>query len=86
MTAKKIKGIIINPKPPTSIRPKMISCPPIFQCSLVVNVVSPVTQVAEVAVNKASINGVPSPEFVNIGKVNNTLPNKMIPPKPKAIN
>jgi hypothetical protein len=64
----------------------MINCPPIFQCSLVVNVVNPVTQVADVAVNNASINGVLCPDFVNIGRVNNTLPNKIIAAKPKAIN
>jgi hypothetical protein len=49
-------------------------------------VVNPVTQVADVAVNNASINGVLCPDFVNIGRVNNTLPNKIIAAKPKAIN
>ena len=38
---------------------------------------SPVTQVAVVAVNNASINGVACPLAELIGKVNNTLPIRM---------
>ncbi|GAB5616410.1 hypothetical protein JCM31739_12350 [Faecalimonas canis] len=41
---------VINPIPPTCIRPRMTACPKKDQCVYVSTLINPVTQVAEVAV------------------------------------
>lgn len=47
---------------------------------------NPVTQVAEVAVKSASINGVNSPLLDDIGKDKTIAPDKIIAKKPIALN
>ena len=76
----------MKPKPPISIKVIITACPKRLQCSAVITVVSPVTQVAEVVVNKASIKGVTSPVRLDMGSINNSAPNKIKLAKPIEIN
>ena len=46
---------------------------------------SPVTQTAEVAVNRESINDVVCPLCVDIGSIRSSVPNRITPAKPRII-
>ena len=69
--------IVMIPRPPICIRIKMTICPNKLHADTVGTTTSPVTHVAVVAVNNASINGVACPLAELIGKVNYILPAKI---------
>ena len=75
-----------NPSPPISISRAMTVCPNPLHCVQVSERTSPVTQVADVAVNSDSTNpaGVPSREAA--GSDRRTVPVIMIPMKTRAMN
>jgi len=82
---KKNTGIDIKPSPPISINNKMTAWPKNVQCSLVVSVVRPVTQTAEVAVKSESMKGVISPPLDEMGSIKTPAPLKIKLANPKEI-
>ena len=74
----------INPNPPISINIIITVCPNIFQYVPVSTTINPVTQTADVAVNKASKKLVLSPLVVDIGKVNINAPTNITNINPKT--
>ena len=68
---------LIKPRPPTSIRIKIITWPKILQCSAVETTVSPVTVTAEVEVKNAFANGVPPSAALAIGNDKRIPPSKI---------
>ena len=62
----------------------MTTCPKVLQCSAVLKVVNPVTQVADVAVKRASKKFVASPDCDDIGNDHIIPPNKIKPINPNA--
>lgn len=78
-----IDRMVIKPRPPIWIRQIITICPKIVQFVKVSNGTSPVMQVAEVAVNRASIYEAP-PVFELIGKLNKTEPISISKANPQA--
>ena len=63
----------------------MTACPKVDQYSAVSRTTSPVTQVAEVAVNRASRNGAPPGPLVEKGSISSTVPTVISERKPKIM-
>ncbi|MNZ65510.1 hypothetical protein D3C78_837070 [compost metagenome] len=78
-------AIVINPKPPTwisaiiTVFPKMVNVVPVSSTT------SPVTQVADVAVNNASIKLTAFPLVLEMGSISSKAPIRMIDAKPSTI-
>jgi hypothetical protein len=64
------------------MRPKMTACPNPLQWVPVSTTAKPVTDTADVAVNRASSNEVDWPDAVAAGNNNSTVPNAMVATKP----
>ena len=76
---------VMTPRPPTWIRHKITVCPKTDQYVAVSLVISPVTQVAEVAVNSASRNGaLPAPARAH-GSISRIVPDAITPRNPKRM-
>ena len=54
------------------------------QCTAVLTVTSPVTQLAEAAVNSASRNGVICPSAAETGSISTSAPTRIVSAKPTA--
>ena len=78
--------MVINPMPPICIISKMTSWPKTDQCENVSNTTRPVTQVALVAVKKASTNPVHSPDEEERGRHNRKEPDSITKRKLNAIS
>lgn len=76
---------VITPNPPICIKHNITIFPNKLHVEKIGNVTSPVTQVADVAVNKASIYGTDSPVAELIGNFNNKLPKRITIIKPSKI-
>ncbi len=63
------------------ISPRMMICPAFVQYSAVFCVTSPVTVVAEVAVNRASVKGVKSSPWWENGSISRIVPASISPAK-----
>ena len=68
----------MTPSPPIWMRNRMTTCPNILHAVAVGNVTRPVTQVAVVAVNNASMYDTATPSRALIGSANNTLPQRIV--------
>ena len=75
----------IKPRPPIWMSRRMTHLPKSDQCTAVPTVTRPVTQVALVAVNSASIKGVARPLFAAQGSVSSSVPVRIMSAKPTAI-
>lgn len=73
-----IIAMVIKPIPPVCIMANITNCPNSVQCVYVSNLISPVTQVAEVAVKKQSEIGVPPGPLDAIGSDNSNVPIRII--------
>ncbi len=69
---------VINPTPPTWIMARITSCPKSVQWVNVSYLISPVTQVAEVAVKKQSETGVPPGPLVAMGRASSMVPTRIM--------
>ena len=69
--------MVMIPSPPICISTKITICPKTLQVVAVGSVTRPVTQVAVVAVNRASMYETLSPFLALIGSDNNALPTNM---------
>ncbi len=75
---------VINPKPPIWIKNKRTTSPKVEKVSPVSTTINPVTQVADVAVNKASKKGKPFPSSVENGIVKRNVPMAIMRAKPNT--
>ena len=76
---------VIKPKPPVCIKQKIINFPKAVHWLMVLVTTKPVTQVAEVAVNKASKTWMLFPFWLEIGRQSKLVPIKITSKKPKII-
>ncbi len=76
---------VTMPSPPNCTSSRITAWPNRLQCSAVTTVVSPVTQVDEVAVNSASSSGVDCPSADAAGRESSTVPIRIATRKPRAI-
>ena len=70
---------VMNPKPPIWMSRMMTIMPKAFQCTAVGTAMSPVTQVAEVAVSSASKKSVHSPLLEEMGSASRKVPKRIMP-------
>ena len=77
---------VTTPMPPIWIIKRITACPKRDQYLCVSCTTSPVTQVAEVAVNKASAKGVTSPLLDETGSISKILPVSITSKKPAMIS
>ena len=70
--------IVMTPRPPICIRSRITICPKKLQVVAVGRVTSPVTQVAVVAVNKASVYDTVFPSAQLIGSDSSRLPIRIV--------
>ena len=75
---------VIKPRPPSWIIIMMMICPKRLHWTQVSTVMSPVTQVAEVAVNSASKKPTLIPLREAMGRVSSSAPSRMMHPKDAA--
>ena len=75
---------VIKPRPPNWMRSKITACPKKDHVWQVSTMTSPVTQVAEVAVNNAVKSPTLSPLRVEMGRLSSSVPSRMMPPKERA--
>ena len=75
----------MTPIPPIWINVKMIPCPKYDQYVAVSCTINPVTQTADVEVNKASANDVHSLLCEAIGSVSNKAPARITPANPRMM-
>lgn len=73
------------PKPPSWISARITTLPKGLQKTAVSTTTSPVTQTAEVAVNRASIGGVQVPSLDEIGSMSSSVPAMITAPNPAAM-
>lgn len=71
--------------PPVWIRNRITNCPKKDQYVKVSCRTSPVTQVAEVEVNRAQENGAPLPDFVENGSISSNVPTRITDKNPSII-
>ena len=76
---KKKTDIVINDNPPISIKTIITILPKIVKSVAIVTTLSPVTQVADVAVNNASTNPIDLPDCEAYGKAKHNVPIKIVP-------
>ncbi len=76
----------IKPRPPTSIRHSSTSWPKPLHWLQVSKGVSPVTQVAEVAVNSAGKKAQGLPLREDAGSISSSVPDRIFPRKQSAIS
>ena len=74
-----------TPMPPVWIRSRMTACPKGDQAVQVSRTTSPVTQTAEVAVNRASVGGHATRSADENGSISSSVPSAMITANPKMI-
>ena len=75
----------IKPRPPIWMSRRITHLPKSDQCTAVLTVTRPVTQVALVAVNSASMKGVARPLFAAHGSMSSSAPARIMSAKPTAI-
>ena len=73
--------MVMTPRPPIWIKTRITTWPKVLQVDTVVTVTRPVTQVAVVAVNRASRYGTGLPSAALMGRASRRLPIKIIPRK-----
>ena len=80
MTSRNV-AVLMKPRPPICIRAAMITWPDVFQKVAVSTVTNPVTVTAEVAVKRASRNGVNLPVVLKKGSQSRKVPTAIRLPK-----
>ena len=73
---------VMNPSPPTNIRPSITTCPNPVQASAVSTTIRPVTVTAETHVKRACVKGVKPPSTLEMGKTSSAVPSTTSPMKP----
>ena len=79
-----IVDIVIIPNPPHCKRIRITNCPKVEKSFPVSNTINPVTQVAEVAVNRALMKPMLSPVLEAAGRLRNIVPTAIAERKPNA--
>src|SRR5687767_7061862 len=74
-----------NPTPPNWIIPRIAAWPNVDQYEPVSTTTRPVTQTAEVAVKRATLNGGDEPLAVETGSIRSKVPSAITPAKPNTI-
>ena len=72
---------VMKPSPPSWIMARITTCPKRVQCAQVSTRTSPVTQEAEVAVNRQVMGSVGMPFRLEMGSISSRVPTKMMIPK-----
>ena len=70
---------VMNPSPPIWMSRMMTTCPKVVQWMKVSTVMSPVTQVAEVATSRESMKAVHPPFFAEMGRQRKNVPMRIMP-------
>ena len=78
-------AMVTKPSPPTWISVRMTACPNSVQWLQVSYTTSPVTQVAEVAVNSALRKGTDPPSRLAAGSINRPVPARIMSKNPSAM-
>ena len=76
---------VTKPRPPSCSSSRITSCPNQVQCTAVSTITSPVTQVAEVAVNRQVSHEVGTPSRAATGRWSSRAPSRMIAPNPSTM-
>ena len=84
-TKESESAAVTTPMPPIWIRNRMTACPKGDQWVTVSRTTSPVTQTAEVAVNRQSENPVPACSMSETGSISKSVPTRIISTNPSAM-
>ena len=82
---KMATAMVTTPMPPIWMRIRMTACPNQDQYSAVSCTTSPVTQVADVAVNSASRKVAPPEPLVDTGSISSAVPTAISSRKPRMM-